>query len=157
MDLFQKYLIAINIFSFGLFTVDYVRFIQSGKGLKPWWIFNVVTIIGGSAGAFLALTFWDRNVVKENITWRVFTVCMLIIHIVIYFSVYGVLNGDIKWKSFSDLITGVQNFVKTHRRLWYYLLAINLITFIAFAVDKVKAIKQQWRIRELTLLCLLHN
>lgn len=38
-----------------------------------------------------------------------------------------------------------------------YLLATNLIAFFAFAVDKQRAIRGQWRIRESTLLfwCLI--
>lgn len=33
-----------------------------------------------------------------------------------------------------------------------YLIAVNLITFILFAVDKHRAEKERWRIRESTLL-----
>lgn len=36
--------------------------------------------------------------------------------------------------------------------LTYYLLAINVITLIVYGVDKFKAIKNMWRIPELTLL-----
>ena len=33
-----------------------------------------------------------------------------------------------------------------------YLVIINVITFVMFGVDKYKAIRQEWRIRESTLL-----
>ena len=33
-----------------------------------------------------------------------------------------------------------------------YLIAINIITFVIFGWDKYKAIRQEWRIRESTLL-----
>jgi len=36
----------------------------------------------------------------------------------------------------------------------YYLLIINIITFILWGIDKRKAIKKQWRIKEKTLLIL---
>ncbi|MCQ2536418.1 MAG: DUF1294 domain-containing protein [Lachnospiraceae bacterium] len=36
--------------------------------------------------------------------------------------------------------------------LLFYLLAINLISFIAYGIDKRKAIKNKWRIKEATLL-----
>lgn len=36
--------------------------------------------------------------------------------------------------------------------LAYYLLAINVITLIVYGVDKFKAIKNMWRIPEVTLL-----
>ena len=35
---------------------------------------------------------------------------------------------------------------------YYYLLAVNIITFIVFAVDKAKAIRGQWRVSEAALL-----
>ena len=34
----------------------------------------------------------------------------------------------------------------------YYLLLINIATFLAFAIDKRKAVKRKWRIPEKTLL-----
>lgn len=41
--------------------------------------------------------------------------------------------------------------------IWYYLAIINIGTFILFAVDKRRAVRSRWRIRERTLLifCLL--
>ncbi|MCI5774410.1 MAG: DUF1294 domain-containing protein [Erysipelotrichaceae bacterium] len=36
----------------------------------------------------------------------------------------------------------------------YYLLVINILTFMVFGIDKLKAIKHQWRIAEKTLLLL---
>lgn len=38
--------------------------------------------------------------------------------------------------------------------LIYYLLAINVITFIVYGIDKLKAKKAKWRISEATLLML---
>ena len=34
----------------------------------------------------------------------------------------------------------------------YYLLFINIVTFLAFAIDKRRAVKRKWRIPEKTLL-----
>ncbi len=39
-----------------------------------------------------------------------------------------------------------------HSSLTLYLIIINVITFVIFGVDKYKAIRQEWRIRESTLL-----
>lgn len=39
-----------------------------------------------------------------------------------------------------------------HNILTYYFLAINLITFIVYGIDKYKAKKTKWRIPEATLL-----
>ena len=95
-----------------------------------------------------------QKIVKKNIAWRFYTITMLIIHIAIYFFIYGVLDGKIKWNGFKNLFEGIQRFGVTHNLLWYYLLIINLITFVAFAIDKVRAIQGRWRIREILLLVL---
>ena len=39
-----------------------------------------------------------------------------------------------------------------HSSLTLYLIIINVITFVIFGVDKYKAVRQEWRIRESTLL-----
>ena len=41
-----------------------------------------------------------------------------------------------------------------HSYLTYYLLAINVVTFIVYGIDKYKAKKAKWRISEATLLLL---
>lgn len=43
-------------------------------------------------------------------------------------------------------------FHPNYKYLFIYLLLINIITFIVFAVDKTKAINGRWRIRESVLL-----
>lgn len=42
--------------------------------------------------------------------------------------------------------------MRIHISLILYLVIINVITFVIFGVDKYKAIRQEWRIRESTLL-----
>lgn len=42
--------------------------------------------------------------------------------------------------------------MRIHISLILYLVIINVITFVMFGVDKYKAIRQEWRIRESTLL-----
>ena len=39
------------------------------------------------------------------------------------------------------------------RWIWIYLIVINIVTFILFAVDKGRAIKGKWRISEAALMC----
>ena len=41
-----------------------------------------------------------------------------------------------------------------HSYLAYYLLAVNVVTFIVYGIDKYKAKKAKWRIPEVTLLLL---
>lgn len=38
------------------------------------------------------------------------------------------------------------------RVMLYYLIVINIVTFLAFAMDKRRAVKRKWRIPEKTLL-----
>ena len=47
---------------------------------------------------------------------------------------------------------GIKEFFVQYQYLFYYLLIINFITFITFGIDKYKAIKNKWRIKEATLL-----
>ena len=49
-------------------------------------------------------------------------------------------------KNISEIISSVG--------IWGYLAVINLVTFCAFAVDKLKAMADAWRISEKTLLTL---
>lgn len=45
-------------------------------------------------------------------------------------------------------------FFKENNIILYYLITINIITFIVFAIDKIKAMKDKYRINELTLIML---
>ena len=51
----------------------------------------------------------------------------------------------------------LSTFYNEHTVLCWYYAAINIITFTAFAIDKIKAMMGAWRIREAVLLglCLL--
>ena len=75
---------------------------------------------------------------------RVFLICMLVIHIVLYI-IYKV--GLIDNLSFRFI-----SFINNHKFLLYYLVIINIITIICFALDKIFAIENRKRIRIITLL-----
>ena len=47
---------------------------------------------------------------------------------------------------------GIKEFFVQYQFFFYYLIIINVITFIMFGIDKYKAIKNKWRIKESTLL-----
>ena len=152
LQILNKYFLIINLLSFCLFTIDFVRFIQSGNGLKLHWVCDLVTVLGGSIGALAAFILWDRKIVKSNITWRVFAFCMLIIHIVTYLFILHLLNDEIKLAEITSIVAIIDAFLKKNKVLWYYLLTLNIITFVAFVADKIRAIEGRWRIRELLLL-----
>lgn len=46
----------------------------------------------------------------------------------------------------------ISNFIIEHKWLLIYLLIINIITFVLFAIDKWKAIHGRWRVRTITLM-----
>ena len=75
---------------------------------------------------------------------RVFIACVFVIQVVIFL----IIRGHI-----ADNITlAFWNFFYAHKILIIYFVVINLITFVAFAVDKIAAEKHQSRIRIVTLL-----
>ncbi len=47
---------------------------------------------------------------------------------------------------------GIKEFFVQYQFLFYYLIIINVVTFLMFGIDKYKAIKNKWRIKEATLL-----
>jgi uncharacterized membrane protein YsdA (DUF1294 family) len=76
--------------------------------------------------------------------FRVFASCVLVIQIVLFL----IIKGHI-----SDHIT--LNFLKffdQHKIFPVYLVIINVVTFAAFAIDKMNAMKNRSRIRIVTLL-----
>ena len=46
----------------------------------------------------------------------------------------------------------VSNYIIDNKWLLVYLLIINIITFVLFAIDKWKAVHGRWRIRTVTLM-----
>ena len=144
LNWFQWYLIGINIVTFVLFTIDYFMYQNGSDGIQPSVIFVILTVIGGSLGATLALFILDHSLNKRNIGWRIFAVSMLIIHVVLILMLYGPNKQVI-----SDYFKSVY---ENNKVLIIYLLAINIITFITFGIDKLLAVTDKWRIRILVLL-----
>ncbi len=109
-------------------------------------LFTSVSLLGGSLGIVLSILIFDRKAVKENMMFRVFVSCMLVIQIILFL----VLRGH-----YADHLTlAFWTFFDTHRILLAYLVIINLVTFAAFAIDKIAAIEHRFRIRIITLLAL---
>lgn len=144
LNWFQWYLIGINIITFVLFTIDYFMYQNGSDGIQPSVIFVILTVIGGSLGATLALFVLDHSLNKRNIGWRIFAVSMLIIHVVLVLMLYGPNKQVI-----SDYFKSAY---ENNKVLIIYLLAINIITFITFGIDKLLAVADKWRIRILVLL-----
>lgn len=144
LSIFQRYCIGINIIAFLVFTIDFLIYNHGGDGIKPEFLADVVTLIGGALGTCIAFLVWDRKINKTNITWRVYASTLFIIQLVIFLVICGP-RSNIFREYFINLYSN-------HIYLIWYLIIINIVTFIFFAVVKIKAIKGKWRIREIVLL-----
>lgn len=142
---FGYYLIIINVVGFAAFIINMLLHNYTGKGQIDV-ILTIVSLLGGSAGIVAAILIFDRKAEKGNMMSRIFVACIFVIQIIILLIIKGHLADNITlafWK-----------FLDSHRILLMYLVVINLVTFAAFAVDKIAAIKQKPRIRIVTLLSL---
>ncbi|MBR2835964.1 MAG: DUF1294 domain-containing protein [Coriobacteriales bacterium] len=146
---FQWYVIAINIVAFLVYTIDFQIYIHGGDGIKPAVLCNLVTICGGAMGTLAAEVLWDRKINKQNAQSRIYTLVWLILQVAFFWSIWGPNHETVKAHALA--------FYNEHRILCIYYAVINLVTFVVFAIDKVKAMMDAWRIREVILLglCLL--
>lgn len=142
---FDYYLIAINAIGFILYLVNTWLYSHTAEGQIDR-ILTITSLLGGSLGIVIAILLFDRKSVKDNMMSRVFVICVLIIQIIIFLMV----KGHIK----TDLTFAFWEFFGAHKIIIVYLLAINIVTLIAFAVDKIAAIEHRSRIRIVTLLVL---
>ena len=79
-----------------------------------------------------------------NMMSRVFIICVLIIQIIAMLFIKG-FHGE-------EINIAFWEFFGRNKILMIYLGIINVITFLAFAIDKLHAIKGKRRIRIITLL-----
>lgn len=140
---FNNYLIVINILGFILFAINTWLYSNTQKGQIDA-ILTITSLLGGSLGIVLAILIIDRKAEKGNMMSRVFVICVLIIQIVAFLLLRGHHQENITfafWEYFGN-----------YRIFIIYLLLINLITFIAYGVDKYSAVKHKHRIRIVALL-----
>lgn len=144
LTLFQLYLAVINIAAFIVYTIDFQIYIHGGKGIKPQVLLNLVTICGGALGTIIAEVLWDRKINKLNAQSRIYTIFWLLIQLVVVLGLYG--------PNHEKAMQYIYEFYASHWFLCIYVVLINIVTFFAFAIDKIKAMLGKWRIRELILL-----
>lgn len=138
------YLIAINVFGFIIAVINSMLSKRNKKQID--FLLRLTAIAGGSIGIIAAFLLTDRKPTKENMMTRVLVACVFVIEIMLY------LISKINLSDGVNL--NLLGFFTQRTPLLYYLAAINVITFIAFAIDKYNAIKQKSRIRIVTLLAL---
>ena len=130
---FVIYLAGINALTFILFAIDYAiaRYNQDeDTGLMDGRILTLFAVAGGALGMLLALMIFTRNHMnKHNIAWWFSAIVFLIVWVLVVLVWAGVIVA-----------------------LGAYLLAINVITFAVFCLDKKRAIDRGSRFPEATLL-----
>ena len=143
LGIFDKYLIIINIVGFILYFINYLLYKHTEEGQ----IDNLLTLFalaGGALGMVIGILIFDRKPVKDNMMSRVFIICVFIIWIVVFL----ITRGFIKTK----LSFAFWDYFANHKLLLIYLAIINIVTMVAFALDKIAALEKKWRISIITLL-----
>ena len=143
MNTIEKYLIAINIIGFLMYFINFLLY-KYTKTANIDVILTLLTLAGGSLGIFAFIVIFDRKSVKENMMSRVFIICVLIIQIIAMLFIKG-FHGE-------EINIAFWEFFGRNKILMIYLGIINVITFLAFAIDKLHAVKGKRRIRIITLL-----
>ena len=143
MNTIEKYLIAINIIGFLMYFINFLLY-KYTKSANIDVILTLLALAGGSLGIFAFIVLFDRKSVKENMMSRVFIICVLIIQIIAMLFIKG-FHGE-------EINIAFWEFFGRNKILMIYLGIINVITFLAFAIDKLHAVKGKRRIRIITLL-----
>ena len=90
--------------------------------------------------------FLRHKATKENMLLRVTLLCLLVMAVCIGLLAKG--KGTAPWN------LNFLQFFKTHTLLEWYLLVLNVVTFLVFAVDKFQARRGGYRVPIVTLLSL---
>ena len=112
-------------------------------------LITVMSLLGGTLGIIIAILLFDKKMIKENMMSRVFIICIFIIQLILLIMV--------KYTNGEKLTFAIWNLFDKYKILFIYIGLINLITFIVFALDKIKAIlgKQRYKIVTLLGLCFI--
>ena len=142
-ETFVYYLIIVNVLGFLVYFLNYMlRTHTKGKQINA--LIYLISLAGGAAGMLAAILLFDRKAVKENMMSRVWIICMLVIQVILLLLFKGQKAEN--WN------LDVNAFLTAHKILTIYLGVINIVTFLFFAIDKYRAVKNKSRIRIVTLL-----
>ena len=136
------YIIAVNVISFITYLIN-IHQIKRNKKIRLDIPLMIMALLLGAVGILLCGLVFDRKSTKDNMMIRVFSICILVVQIILLI----VLKNDISNLNYNFLF-----FLINHKYLLIYLLIINILTFIIFAVDKYKAVKNRRRVRITVLL-----
>lgn len=137
------YFIGVNLVGFILYLVNTWMYSHTAdKEIDT--VLTIVSLLGASLGIVLAILLFDCKAQKGNMMSRVFVASVFVVQVIIVLIVKGFISNDITvafWEFFNE-----------HRIFLWYLIAINVVTLIVFALDKALAIKHKFRIRIVSLL-----
>ena len=143
MTLIDKYLIAINRIGFVCFLFNTWLYSHTvDKQIDT--VLTILSIMGGSLGIVIGILLFGRKAKKDNMMSRVFVFSVLVIQIVLFLIYKGALR--------SEITVAFWSFFSKYPALLWYLVIINIITLIAFGVDKIASMENRSRIRIVTLL-----
>lgn len=137
------YLIILNVVGFILFAVNTWLYTNTGEGQVDKFL-TIVALFGGSVGILFSILIFDRKAQKGNMMSRVFISCIFVIQLILFL----VIRGHIA----EDITIAFWTFFDNHKVIIIYLVVINFVAFVAFAMDKIAAIEHRFRIRIVTLL-----
>lgn len=143
LGFFGYYLIFMNVIGFIAYAINTWLYANTAESQIDT-VLTIVALFGGSAGILLYILLFDRKAVKGNMMSRVFVACIFVIHIVLLLF--------FKSPKSEPTVNGIVQFFEKYIVLWIYLGIINVVTFVAFAIDKWAAVNQSSRIRIVTLL-----
>ena len=145
LSVFFFFFIEINILGFILYLINEWLYSHTpDKEIDT--LVSIASVLGGSLGIVIAILLFDRKTVKENLMSRVFVSSVLVIQVVIVLMIKGAIGKDITlafWDYFG-----------THKVLLWYLVVMNFVSLIAYALDKIRAIEHASRVRNIILLAL---
>lgn len=137
------YLIGVNLVGFVLYLVNIWMYSHTAdKEIDT--VLTIAALLGASLGIVLAILLFDRKAQKGNMMSRVFVASVLVIQVIIVLIIKGFISNDIT--------VAFWEFFNKHRIFLWYLICINVVTLIAFALDKIHAIEHKSRIRIVSLL-----
>jgi len=145
LDFGILYLLAVNVVGFLLFALStLIR--KKTSNIRIDFLWMLTALLGGSVGTLISMLVFDRKAEKENMMSKVFLLCVVVVQTVIVLFLNGFHSPELNF----DVI----GFFSSNKFLIVYLIAINILTFTVFAIDKYKAVKEKKRVRIVTLLSL---
>ena len=143
LDYFSRYLVIINIIGLASFIINTLLYNFTAE-MQIDKVLTILSLLGGSFGIILGILLFDRKPVKDNMMSRVFITCVFVIQVVLFLFAKGFHAETINYKFWE--------FFDDNKIILIYLVVINVVAIILFALDKINAIEGRSRIRIVTLL-----